>query len=117
ELLVQLTNWFSEVTQIDTHTVHKELELKTEAGAGTQIPFLASFLAKVTAVLRGTKETRREIRERILKSPDQLIFSVNQLLDACYRAVAPSYEEILLVFDNLDRYSPETVHEMLIAQA
>src|SRR5437867_10165205 len=39
ELLVQLTNWFSQVTQIDTHTVHKELELKTASGAGMQLPF------------------------------------------------------------------------------
>lgn len=48
-----------------------------------------------------------------------MIFSVNQLLDDCYRAVRENgeYDEILLVFDNLDRYSPDTVHQVLIEQA
>ena len=55
----------------------------------------------------------------MLKSPDQLIFSVNQILDECYRAIRGNgtYEEILLIFDNLDRYSPDTVHKILIEQA
>lgn len=119
DLLQRLTDWFSEITKVETETVKKEIELKTEAEAGAKIPFLASFLAKVTALLKGTKENRREIRENISKSPDQLIFSVNQLLDDCYRAVREKgeYDEILLVFDNLDRYSPDTVHQVLIEQA
>lgn len=119
DLLQRLTDWFSEITKVETETVKKEIELKTEAEAVAKIPFLASFLAKVTALLKGTRENRREIRENISKSPDQLIFSVNQLLDDCYRAVRENgeYDEILLVFDNLDRYSPDTVHQVLIEQA
>jgi len=119
DLLQQLTDWFSEITKVDTETVKKEIEIQTEAKAEAKIPFLASFLAKVTALLKGTKESREEIRRQILKSPDQLIFRVNQLLDDCYRAVRETgaYDEILLVFDNLDRYSPETVHQVLIEQA
>lgn len=118
-LLDQLTKWFAEVTEVDTETVKKEIELQTGAKAETGIPFLASFLAKITARIKGTKDHREEIRKRILKSPDQLIFSVNQILDDCYRAVRAdgAYDEILLIFDNLDRYAPETVQQVLIGQA
>ena len=118
-LLTRLTDWFAEITKVDTETVKKEIEIQTEAKAEAKIPFLASFLAKVTALLKGTKESREEIRRQILKSPDQLIFNVNRLLDDCYRAIREkgTYDEILLVFDNLDRYSPETVHQVLIEQA
>lgn len=119
KLLDQLTKWFAEVTEVDTETVKKEIELTASAGAGANIPFLASFLAKVTALIKGTKERREEIRKKVLKSPDQLIFSVNQILDECHRAVRTggNYDEILLIFDNLDRYSPDTVHKILIEQA
>ncbi len=119
ELLEQLTKWFAEVTEVDTETVKKEIALQTEAKAETGVPFFASFLAKLTALIKGTKEHREEIRKRILKSPDQLIFSVNQILDDCYRAVKEngSYEEIVLVFDNIDRYAPDTVQKILVEQA
>jgi len=109
----------AEITQVDTETVKKEIELKTSAGVEVKVPFLASFLAKLTALIKGTDESRKEIRKKVLKSPDQLIFSVNQILDECYRAIRAdgTYEEILLIFDNLDRYPPDTVHKILIEQA
>jgi hypothetical protein len=55
----------------------------------------------------------------VLKSPDQLIFSVNLILDECHRAIRAGgpYDELLLIFDNLDRYPPDTVHKVLIEQA
>lgn len=119
KLLAQLTKWFAEITEVDTETVRKEIELQTSAEAGAKIPFLASFLAKLTALIKGTDEHRKEIRKKVLRSPDQLIFSVNQILDECYRAIRASgpFEEILLIFDNLDRYDPDTVHKVLIEQA
>lgn len=119
KLLDQLTKWFAEITEVDTETVKKEVALTTSAGAEAKIPFLASFLAKLTALIRGTREHREEIRKKVLKSPDQLIFSVNQILDECYRAIRAggTYEELLFIFDNLDRYSPETVDKILIDQA
>lgn len=119
KLLEHLTAWFAETTEIDTETVKKEIELQTSAEAGAQIPFLAKFLAKITALIKGTDEHRQEIRRKVLKSPDQLIFHVNQLLDECYRAIRASgqYNELLLIFDNLDRYQPDTVHKVLIEQA
>ena len=39
ELLKQLTDWFSEITKVDTETVKKDIELKTEAKAEAKIPF------------------------------------------------------------------------------
>ena len=119
KLLEQMTNWFTEITEIDTTTVKKELELQTSAEAGAKVPFLASILAKITALIKGTEESRKEIRQRVLKSPDQLIFSVNLILDECHRAIRAGgpYDELLLIFDNLDRYPPDTVHKVLIEQA
>jgi hypothetical protein len=119
KLLEQMTNWFTEITEIDTTTVKRELELTTSAEAGAKIPFLASVLAKVTALIKGTEESRKEIRQKVLKSPDQLIFSVNLILGECHRAVRAGgpYDELLLIFDNLDRYPPDTVHKVLIEQA
>jgi hypothetical protein len=119
KLLERMTNWFTEITEIDTTTVKKELELQTSAEAGAKVPFLASVLAKVTALIKGTEESRKEIRQKVLKSPDQLIFSVNQILDECHRAIQAGgpYDELLLIFDNLDRYPPDTVHKVLIEQA
>jgi hypothetical protein len=109
QLLEQMTNWFTEITEIDTTTVKKELELKTSAEAGAKVPFLASVLAKLTALIKGTEESRKEIRQKVLKSPDQLIFSINQILDECHRAIRAGgpYDELLLIFDNLDRYPPD----------
>jgi hypothetical protein len=97
----------------------KEIELQTSAEAGAQVPFFAKFLAKITALIKGADEHKREIRQKVLKSPDQLIFMVNQLLDECYRAIRASgqYDELLLIFDNLDRYHPDTMHKVLIEQA
>jgi hypothetical protein len=119
QLLEQITNWFTEITEIDTTTVKKELELKTSAEAGAKVPFLASVLAKLTALIKGTEESRKEIRQKVLKSPDQLIFSVNLILDEYHRAIRAGgpYDELLLIFDNLDRYPPDTVHKVLIEQA
>jgi hypothetical protein len=119
KLLEQLTKWFAEITETDITTIKKEIELKTSAEGGAKIPFLASVLAKLTALIKAGEESRKEIRQKVLKSPDQLIFSVNQILDECHRAIRAGgpYDELLLIIDNLDRYPRETVHRVLIEQA
>ncbi len=118
-LLSQLTDWFAEVTDIKIEEVKKDIQLQASAEAGVNIPFLARFLGRVTALLKGTQDHRTEIRKKVLKSPDQLIFSVNQIIDECHLAITKggSYEELLLIFDNLDRYPPETVRKVLVDQA
>lgn len=113
-LLDRVNKWFSET--IETTSVGKDYvaKVETEVKAGLQIPYLASLLAKVTALFKVESTHRTEVKQVLRQYPGTLMDVVNQLLTAANQALEPLGRELLVIIDNLDRYHPKVIDELLV---
>ena len=113
-VLDRVNRWFSET--IKTTSVGRDYvaKVETEIKSGLQIPYLASLLAKVTALFRVESKHRTEVKEVLRQYPGTLMDVVNQLLDAANEALKPLGRELLVIIDNLDRYHPKVIDELLV---
>lgn len=113
EVLDRVNGWFRET--IRTTSVGKDYvaHVETEAKSGLEIPFLASLLAKVTALFKVESKHRTEVKELLRQYPGTLMDVVNQLLDAANQALGEG-RELLVIIDNLDRYHPKVIDELLV---
>lgn len=100
---------------VTTTAVGKEYvgAVEASAEAGAKIPFVASLLAKVTALFKVESKHRREVKEVLRQYPGALMDTVNLLLDAANAALGDG-QELLIVIDNLDRYNPQVVDKLLV---
>jgi Cdc6-like AAA superfamily ATPase len=98
--------WFSEKMLSTTSSTKLEGEIATEAESKTGIPFLATFLGRITATLKSNNETRTEIRERTLSNIGELVRNLNILLDAANDSLTKKHKSsrvLAIVFDNLEK--------------
>jgi DNA polymerase III delta prime subunit len=117
-VLKTVENYFVEATQIDREEVKKEIALSTEAKARYGFPFLVEFLASINARISGSSTAAKELRNKILKRPDQLISNVNLLLTHVAETLrAMGKTKILLIMDSLDRLQPEVMERAFIREA
>lgn len=115
-LLQKVTDWFGET--VSTTTVGKTLGAQVETGV--EIAGNAGFLklfGKATAHAKVASEHRDELRMVLRKYPGALNAMVNALLTAARdRLEAAHGKELLLIIDNLDRYVPELIDQLLVVQ-
>lgn len=114
DVLDKVHAWFSET--IETTAVGKEYvgHVQSEAKAGLDVPLLASLLTKITALFKVESSHRHELKNVLRQYPGTLMAAVNTLLDAANAALDGTGRELLIIIDNLDRYDPKVIDELMV---
>lgn len=112
--LEAVRHWFVEEVMIESHSKQIIASLEASSQAGTSLPFLAAFAAKLSGALKSDNEYRREIRRRAERSPADLVRRVNILLDAVHQALAPRQAKLCVVFDDLEKADPQLVDRAVL---
>jgi hypothetical protein len=114
ELLERVARWFSEAVR----TTSWAENFSGEAGAGGElkasVPFLGLF-ASAKALFKQESAYRTEVKQILKKYPGTLLQSVNDVLDAANKALGD--RSLLIVIDNLDRYTPDVIDRLLVEGA
>ncbi len=116
-LLKDIEDWFSKVVLQDEQGQSYLASVKAEAKAGAKIPFYASLMASVTSSARVESEHRESIQRTLKKFPGTLMAHVNNLLDAAAKTLEKDGRELLILIDNMDRYEPKAIDELLVQSA
>ncbi len=116
-LLGDVEKWFSET--IVTRTLGRDYaaEIKSKAEAGGTIPFFASLLGGLSALLKVSSEHRKQVRSTLRRYPGELVRQINSLFAGAADVLAEEEKELLVIVDNMDRYSPRLIDELLIRGA
>jgi len=112
DLLKRVSQWFQEVVSTTEWARNFSAEVAAGAEAKAPIPFLGSLFASAKALFKQESKYRTEVKETLQKYPGTLLASVNEVLDAASRALGG--RPLLVVIDNLDRYSPEVINRLLV---
>lgn len=111
KLTGDVQNWFSEIVKSTEWGTHLSADLATEAGAGGEIPFFAKLKVELKALLRTESKYRTQVQEAFRRYPGTLLRYMNNLLDAANQRLGD--KQLLVIIDNLDRYDPKVVDELL----
>jgi hypothetical protein len=106
-----VAKWFAQVTRIDTEKIESELAIESEFGAGFKpgvFGLALGIFAKLRSMVKGSTESRTEIRRELQNNAPELINRVNLLLDDAHKVLAKHKKpaNLLIVVDNLDRLAP-----------
>jgi len=109
-------NYFSELIFIDdtgkSYLGGIDIQAKQQAG----IPFFATLMANLTASLKFSSDHRETLRRQLRRYPGALLTHVNSLLkEAGHILREQSSQRLLLLIDNLDRYNPKFIDQLLVA--
>jgi hypothetical protein len=121
-ILESIIKWFGEILLTEEHCRELNIKFETSAGGKTGIPFVGQFVAKILAAFKGGSKYREEIRQRVDRSPNELIDRVNIYIKAATEALSEKKGkkcEILFFYDNLEKISDTTnqVDKALIKQS
>jgi hypothetical protein len=117
DLLKKIEEWFSTVIFSDEQGKSFLGKIETEAKAEGGIPFFAKLMASVTASLKVESEHRESVKRTLKKFPGTLMTHVNNLLNAAGEILRKEGKRLLLLIDNMDRYEPKVVDELLVQSA
>ena len=117
DALSRVEKWFSEVVFTDEQGKSFLGGVKTEANAEGGIPFVAKLLASVTASFKVESSHRESMKNTLKKFPGTLMTLVNNLLDAAAEILAKEKKRLLLLIDNMDRYEPTVIDDLLVKSA
>lgn len=114
-LMADVQAWFFERVRVTRagKTFIAEAESQHELGAG--IPRFLQMMLRLTALFRNESEERTEVKQVFQSYPGALLERVNQLLDAARAALGS--RELLVIVDNLDRYAPGEIADLLYHDA
>ena len=103
-----VANWFYAVTKFEKTATTSDMALETEASASVGGAWFGTgfkLLAKLKSAIKGSKESRDEMRREIKKRADELLQVVNNFLGQVTAALkaAGKPARLLIVQDNLDR--------------
>ncbi len=115
--LKKVEDWFAEVVLTDEQSRSFLAGVATEAKAEGGIPFVAKLLASLTASFKVESTHRDSVKNTLRKFPGTLMTLVNDLLDAASKQLASNGLRLLLLIDNMDRYAPQIIDELLIRSA
>ncbi len=115
-LIDEVHQWFAEIARTTSWGTKLSGELKSEAGVGGEVPFFAKLKTELMALIRTESEYRKELRDAFRRYPGTLLANVNRVLDAANERLKAegSGRELIIVIDNLDRYDPRVVDDLLI---
>ncbi len=107
-------DWFSE--HVVTTTLGKEYIASIQSGFEMKvgIPSFAKLFTALSFLVKRKSEHKDEVKAVLRKYPGALLNAVNNLLDSARDILAPNGRQLLVVVDNLDRYSPKVVDSFLI---
>ena len=113
-VLKPVEDWFSE--NVVTTTLGKEYITSIQSGfeMKVEIPFFAKLFSALSFLVKRKSEHKDEVKAVLRKYPGALLNAVNNLLDSAKDILAPNGRQLLVVVDNLDRYSPKVVDSFLI---
>jgi len=118
ELLTHIANWFREVTKLTEEEVSYKLGVEASAELGIGAPFFAKLLWVLKSAIQAGGTSKLQIREKVQPLASALVSNVNLLLDDARKKLPTlGKREVLFIFDNVDRYTPEEAHRLLIEGA
>jgi hypothetical protein len=115
ELLGRIEQWFAEAVRSTKWAQGYDAVLAAGIDGKLEVPFLGSLFAQAKALLKHESEYRTEVKQVLKKFPGTLLQSVNDLLDAANALLGG--RALLVVIDNLDRYAPKVIDELLVVGA
>lgn len=116
EVLQKVENWFSERIKHTRAGQSYVADVQSEAKAGGDLGFFG-LSSRMTALMKVDSEDREEVKQVFRRYPGALMESVNLLLtEAHKRLKAEKNRELLVVIDNLDRYNPRIIDELIVKQ-
>ncbi len=118
EALKEVVEWFAKITEEDLNKIESQLSM--EAGAKLSplpswMPF-ARLFANFSAGVKAGSNHHTKIRQELRQYPNKLIELTNVLLKSASYLLRESGRSrgLLLLFDNLDRFEPESVRRLLM---
>ena len=117
ELLASVEQWFSEVVFSDEQGKRYLVGVETSAKAEGGVPFFAKLMASLTASLRVESGHRESVKRTLKKFPGTLMAHVNTLLGAAGNRLQQDGLQLLLLIDNMDRYEPKAIDDLLVQSA
>jgi len=111
EMLLRVHQWFSEVLRSTSWAQHMEADLAANATVPREVPLFVSLAQELKALLKAENTYRTEVRDAFRRYPGALLAHVNNLLDAAQQRLGE--QSLLVLIDNLDRYDPKVVDEVL----
>jgi len=112
--LTDVERWFTET--VITQTLGQTYEAEIRAGAGTKggLPFFAELFAKLTSLFKVSSEHREQVKSTLRRYPGELTRQVNSLFSGAAEVLSREQRELLILIDNMDRYSPKLNDELLV---
>ena len=118
ERVDKVHRWFAEILKTTGWGASVAGSLSAVAGAGVDVPvpLVPKLKAELQGVLRSESDYRKQVRDAFRRYPSTLLGAVNEILDAAQArlSAADPDRRLLVVIDNLDRYEPGVVDELLI---
>ncbi len=114
KLLERVESWFSEIVNVDDITKNATVGVGAEGAVSTSIPAFAKFMAGITAAFKLESVHKESIKHTLKKYPSALMQHVNNLLDDAAETLKQEGLRLLLVIDNMDRYNPKDMDELLV---
>jgi len=115
ELLRRVEQWFADAIRSTKWAQGYDANVAAGIEGKFEIPFLGSMFAQAKALMRYESEYRTEVKQVLKKFPGTLIQNVNDFLEAAQQALGG--RALLLMIDNLDRYDPTVIDELLVIGA
>lgn len=119
-LLESFEDWFKEITEETEETVSRSVNVDAEATLGADAPFLAKFLVKTLAQIKGSVTDKRKIRQMLTPEVSRLKTDINLLLEDGSRKLRKTFPEkkgILLILDGLDKCPPNVATRLFFDYA
>lgn len=112
----RVRHWFSDVLMSTVWAKTLAEEFKRSTNEGVEVPLIVRLKAELLALLRNESDYRTQVRDAFRRQPNALIEAVNGVMEAAQDKLDEEGKgrRLLLVIDNLDRYDPEIVDELLI---
>lgn len=115
DLLTKVESFFSNIIRTTKWGHDYSAEASSGAEGNVSVPLVGKLFGGLKALFRHESEYRTEVKQELKKSPAALLMAVNELLDAASRTLGD--RSLLIVLDNLDRYEPHVIDEVLIQGA
>lgn len=105
DILEPFYNWFSERISEINSTIDASAEIGVEVEAGVTIPFFSKLLAKTTAKLGSTSQTKESIRNVFKPKVSDFLLKFNELILSIKNEFNKSskYDDILFILDGFEK--------------
>lgn len=119
-LLSSFEDWFKEITKETEETVERSVNVNAEASLGAEAPFLAKFLVKTMAQIKGGSTDKVTIRQTLAREVSRLQTDINLLLRDGAQKVCqkfPDKKGFLLILDGIDKCPPNVATRLFVDYA